>query len=113
MRLPVKYSVLQAAPRNCRQPLPNGRGSERSRARQQAGFELLRRWTKLTISTVGALMLAGAPVVFGQDQPPACPGLPPGKHSLLERMTAQFGLTCDQELKIEPLLHLAWLKRGP
>src|SRR5260370_5955722 len=34
-----------------------------------------------------------------------CPGLPPGKHSLLERMTAEFGLTCEQELKIEPLLH--------
>ena len=38
-------------------------------------------------------------------QAPACAGLPPGKHALLERMTAQFGLTCDQELKIEPLLH--------
>jgi hypothetical protein len=36
---------------------------------------------------------------------PACEGLPPGKHSLLERMTAAFGLTCEQELKIEPLLH--------
>src|SRR5260370_35349981 len=34
-----------------------------------------------------------------------CPGLPPGKHSLLERRTAEFGLTCEQELKIEPLLH--------
>ncbi len=34
-----------------------------------------------------------------------CAGLPPGKHSLLERMTAEFGLTCEQELKIEPLLH--------
>jgi hypothetical protein len=32
-------------------------------------------------------------------------GLPPGKHSLLERMTAEFGLTCEQQLKIEPLLH--------
>jgi hypothetical protein len=34
-----------------------------------------------------------------------CVGLPPGKHSLLERFTAQFGLTCEQQLKIEPLLH--------
>jgi hypothetical protein len=34
-----------------------------------------------------------------------CAGLPPGKHSLLERMTAEFGLTCEQQLKIEPLLH--------
>jgi hypothetical protein len=37
--------------------------------------------------------------------PPACEGLPPGKHSLLERMTAAFDLTCEQEVKIEPLLH--------
>ena len=36
---------------------------------------------------------------------PACAGLPPGKHVNLERMTALFGLTCEQELKIEPLLH--------
>ena len=34
-----------------------------------------------------------------------CEGLPPGRHALLERMTAAFELTCDQELKIEPLLH--------
>ena len=51
------------------------------------------------------IVLASAPAVWAQDATPACPGLPPGKHSLLERMTAQFGLTCDQELKIEPLLH--------
>src|SRR5207248_2052943 len=31
--------------------------------------------------------------------------LPPGKHSLLERFTEAFGLTCEQQLKIEPLLH--------
>jgi Spy/CpxP family protein refolding chaperone len=36
---------------------------------------------------------------------PACPGLPGGKHVQLERMTDLFGLTCEQELKIEPLLH--------
>lgn len=36
---------------------------------------------------------------------PACAGLPPGKHVNLERMTDLFGLTCEQELKIEPLLH--------
>jgi hypothetical protein len=34
-----------------------------------------------------------------------CAGLPPGKHSLLERLTAQLNLTCEQQLKIEPLLH--------
>lgn len=36
---------------------------------------------------------------------PACSGLPPGRHVNLERMTDLFGLTCEQELKIEPLLH--------
>ena len=40
-----------------------------------------------------------------QAAPPACVGLPPGRHALLERLTAQLNLTCDQELKIEPLLH--------
>ena len=34
-----------------------------------------------------------------------CEGLPPGKHSLLERFTADFGLSCAQQLRIEPLLH--------
>jgi hypothetical protein len=43
--------------------------------------------------------------VAAQQPPPPCSGLPPGKHSLLERMTSDFGLTCEQELKIEPLLH--------
>jgi len=45
------------------------------------------------------------PAALAQSAAPACPGLPPGRHSLLERMTAQFSLTCEQELKIEPLLH--------
>ena len=31
--------------------------------------------------------------------------LPPGNHKLLETMTKNFGLTMDQELEIEPLLH--------
>ena len=31
--------------------------------------------------------------------------LPPGRHALLERFTAEFGLTYDQQLEIEPLLH--------
>jgi hypothetical protein len=31
--------------------------------------------------------------------------LPPGNHRLLENMTKRFGLTMDQELEIEPLLH--------
>lgn len=35
---------------------------------------------------------------------PRCPEIV-GKHALLERMTADFGLTCAQEDKIEPLLH--------
>lgn len=42
--------------------------------------------------------------MFAQQTTP-CAGLPPGRHALLERLSAQFGLTCDQQLKIEPLLH--------
>src|SRR6266852_4597806 len=41
--------------------------------------------------------------------PPApaahCEGLPPGKHANLERMTAGMNLTCEQQLRVEPLLH--------
>jgi hypothetical protein len=44
-------------------------------------------------------------IAAAQTNPTPCAGLPPGKHSLLERMTAQFGLTCEQQLKIEPMLH--------
>jgi hypothetical protein len=51
------------------------------------------------------LCAAGVAQQAAQPAPPPCAGLPPGKHALLERMTAQFGLTCAQELKIEPLLH--------
>jgi hypothetical protein len=44
-------------------------------------------------------------IAAAQQNPQPCAGLPPGKHSLLERMTTQFGLTCEQQLKIEPILH--------
>jgi hypothetical protein len=55
--------------------------------------------------TLAAIVFAIAPAALGQTAPPPCQGLPPGRHALLERMTAQFGLACEQELKIEPLLH--------
>jgi Spy/CpxP family protein refolding chaperone len=49
----------------------------------------------------GALLLSAA-----QAQTAApCAGLPPGRHALLERLTASLNLTCEQQLKIEPLLH--------
>lgn len=51
---------------------------------------------------VAALLLL--PAAQGQDAKP-CEGLPPGRHALLERLTAQLNLTCEQEVKIEPLLH--------
>lgn len=57
-----------------------------------------------TYLTLAAAVLSIAPAM-AQTTPPPCAGLPPGRHALLERMTAQFGLTCEQELKIEPLLH--------
>ena len=51
-----------------------------------------------------AIVLAAQSAPAQQAAPP-CAGLPPGKHSLLERLTAQLNLTCEQQLKIEPLLH--------
>jgi hypothetical protein len=63
------------------------------------------------------LALAFAPMSYAkaiasQDAAPApkAPPTPaecgiPGHHALLERMTAAFVLTCEQELKLEPLLH--------
>jgi len=42
---------------------------------------------------------------FAQTAALPCAGLPPGKHALLERFTEQFSLTCEQQLKVEPLLH--------
>ena len=64
----------------------------------------------LRATGLAASLLAFAAI--GSAQPAAqtaalekCAGLPPGKHSNLERMAAAFGLTCEQQLKIEPLLH--------
>jgi len=57
----------------------------------------------LLAAGAAALLLGTAPSAAAQTAP--CAGLPPGKHSLLERLTAQLGLTCEQQLKIEPLLH--------
>ncbi len=51
-----------------------------------------------------AMTILFSAAVFAQQTTP-CAGLPPGRHALLERLSAQFGLTCDQQLKIEPLLH--------
>lgn len=42
---------------------------------------------------------------MAQQTAQLCAGLPPGRHSLLERLTGQLNLTCEQQLKIEPLLH--------
>ena len=61
---------------------------------------------------VAALALVFTPAVFAaaQDAPASTAPTPaecgiPGHHALLERMTVAFNLTCDQEKKIEPLLH--------
>jgi hypothetical protein len=48
------------------------------------------------------LLLSAA---YAQQAAPPCAGLPPGRHALLERLTAQLNLTCEQQLKIEPMLH--------
>ncbi len=66
-------------------------------------MELL-RLAALTVLFADTPAPAAAPTA-APPSPSPCAGLPPGKHSLLERMAAGFGLTCEQQLKIEPLLH--------
>jgi hypothetical protein len=55
------------------------------------------------------LVMAGMPALRAQDATNQAPEklkvLPPGNHKLLETMTKDFGLSYDQELEIEPLLH--------
>lgn len=51
-----------------------------------------------------ALRAQDAPATTSGAPTPAQCGIP-GHHALLERMSAAFELTCDQELKLEPLLH--------
>lgn len=50
------------------------------------------------------ILFALLALTIGQT-PAKCEGLPPGKHANLERMTAAMNLTCEQQLRIEPLLH--------
>lgn len=47
---------------------------------------------------------AATPATTPKIDNPNCPEIV-GKHALLEKMTADFGLTCKQEDIIEPLLH--------
>ena len=61
----------------------------------------------MKIIPISALLLAAVSAV-AQTPPaaaPRCEGLPPGKHANLERMTAGMNLTCEQQLRIETLLH--------
>jgi hypothetical protein len=67
----------------------------------------------------GVVLRADAPAAAAADAPawvppsaplpngllPADTAIPPGHHRLLERWTAQFGLSLEQELWIEPQLH--------
>jgi hypothetical protein len=64
------------------------------------------------MKSLRVILLSAAAVLPAASQTAAaaaaatpCTGLPPGKHSLLERFTADFGLSCEQQLKVEPLLH--------
>src|SRR5215471_14399546 len=50
------------------------------------------------------ILFALLALTIGQT-PAKCEGLPPGRHANLERMTAGMNLTCEQQLRIEPLLH--------
>jgi len=76
----------------------------------------IRRFIVMPGVVLGATLLAlaacnaaaaqnAAPAAAAATPPtPAQCGIP-GHHALLERMTEAFNLTCDQEKKIEPLLH--------
>jgi hypothetical protein len=55
------------------------------------------------ISATQDASTAASQTASGSPSPASC-GLS-GHHALLERMAAAFRLTCDQILKIEPLLH--------
>jgi hypothetical protein len=68
----------------------------------------------MTTVAAGALAVAlsFAPVAQAQNEAKATEPTPTqpqcgpaGNHALLERMTAAFGLTCDQKFQIEPYLH--------
>lgn len=65
--------------------------------------------SQFALSGMLAMLLATVATAQPQAAPAAptekCAGLPPGKHANLERMTANFGLNCDQQVKIEVMLH--------
>ena len=54
---------------------------------------------------IGVALMGAVTALAQTPAPPHCEGLPPGKHANLERMTAGMNLTCEQQLRIEPLLH--------
>ena len=67
--------------------------------------------SRFEVATVAVLVLVCASALIAAQATPAAKaptpaecGIP-GHHALLERMTEAFDLTCDQEKKIEPLLH--------
>ena len=57
------------------------------------------------MKSLPVILLFAAAVLPAISQTEPCAGLPGGKHALLERFTAAFELTCEQQLKVEPLLH--------
>jgi hypothetical protein len=67
--------------------------------------------TLIAITTVSTLVFISTNRAAADDTNSPAPTpeklkvLPPGNHKLLENMTKSFGLTMDQELEIEPLLH--------
>jgi len=60
---------------------------------------------KLTHSAVALTFFAALGAAAQAPDSPKCEGIPPGRHAQLERMTGAMKLTCEQQLKIEPLLH--------
>src|SRR5258708_25463536 len=59
------------------------------------------------MTNLSAIFLCAAAAIpaLAQTAPASCEGFPGGKHARLERFTAEFELTCGQQLQVEPLLH--------
>ena len=57
------------------------------------------------MKSLRVMFLCAAAALPALAQTAPCAGLPGGKHALLERFTAEFELTCAQQLQVEPLLH--------
>jgi Spy/CpxP family protein refolding chaperone len=86
--------------------------TDRSQDLRSSMFAIARPTRGVMIALVVAVGLCPAARLMAQETPASASAPPtpaqcgiPGHHALLERMSAAFELTCEQEQKLEPLLH--------